>query len=369
VIVAVLTAAWPSHRHPAAGCFIRNLTNGLEGLGVSAPAIAPGPGAAGAASFANPLGRPKLRFPSPVLGLLYLLSATRACVSACRRLRPQAILAHWVLPTGPAAVVAGRRLGIPVVVWAHGSDLEVYAARGRLFAVLAGWVLRRAARVAAVSQSLADRARKLGAQDVCVLPMGVAPAFKRPPAAGARRDPFTVLYVGDLIPAKGVRTVLNARRLLGPGRAVRYCFVGAGPLRSEIERAGCRVVVGAGAAQVAARLDRSHVLVLPSRSEGTPLSVMEALCRGVPVVASAVGGIPDLVRPGREGLLLPVPVGPHALARALARLHDDRGLWDRLHAGAARRARDVPGVREVAERILAEIEQVVESYERERNGR
>jgi glycosyltransferase involved in cell wall biosynthesis len=185
--------------------------------------------------------------------------------------------------------------------------------------------------------------------------MGVAPAFKEVVAAPARAEPFTVLFVGDLIPSKGVRVVLNARRLLGPNRRVRHVFIGSGPLLEEVRRSGCTVVPAASAEQVAARLDESHVLVLPSRSEGTPLSVLEALCRGVPVIATRVGGIPEWVLSGREGLLLRAPASPHALARSIARVHDDRDLWQRLHEGALNRQQEILGTREVAARFLASI--------------
>ncbi len=365
--LGILTAAWPSRRYPATGCFIRNLTTAFTELGQRVAVVVPSPGThdgglTAVRGFPNPLGRPKLNHPTPLLGLLYLISAIRSSLEVFRRARPRALLVHWVLPTGPAGLVAARTLNVPLIVWAHGSDLEVYAARSGVFGRLAGWVVRNAAQVFAVSKSLADKAHRLGCSGVIRLPMGVASPFKELPPLAHRADPFTVLFVGDLIPSKGVRVVLNTRRLLGPKRRLRYVFVGTGPLVRELERSGSDVVCGADAGQVAALMDTSHVLVLPSRSEGAPVSVLEALCRGVPVIATSVGGIPEWIRPGREGLLLAPPATPHALARSIARVYDDRDLWQRLHEGSVRRGKAVLDAREVAARFLAELAAVLKPH-------
>jgi len=85
--------------------------------------------------------------------------------------------------------------------------------------------------------------------------------------------------------------------------------------------------------EVAAALDDSTLLVLPSRSEGLGRVIVEALCRGRPVLAAAVGGIRDIVRDGENGILVP-PGDTHALADALVRLLSDPVEAERLAAGA-----------------------------------
>jgi len=90
---------------------------------------------------------------------------------------------------------------------------------------------------------------------------------------------------------------------------------------------------------VARALDAATVLVLPSRSEGMGRVLVEAFCRGRPVVASRVGGIVDLVRDGENGLLV-LPQDPAALADALCRLLTDTALAERLAAGAKAGADD-----------------------------
>jgi len=367
--LVVLTAAWPSRRYPATGSFIRSLTQAIENRGFQTLVVAPATGAPRKGSnrvihFPQPLGRPKLRGVDPLGGLLYLVSCTRRVLAALRAAEPVLLLAHWVLPVGPAALLASRKEGVPLAVWAHGSDLAVYARRSRAFGALAAWVLQGADLVLAVSKDLAACASSLGAANVKILPMGVAPCFCRP-VEGEPAEPFTALFLGDFIPAKGIRTILTAKRLLGVTRKIRFIFVGSGPLRREIEEAGCELILNAPAPLVAGLLDRSHVLLLPSRSEGTPLSVLEALRRGVPVIATSVGGIPEWVSHGREGLLLgPVPSALE-LARALARLYDDRGFWRRLRRACIARAPEVPSSNRIAERFCAEISRAeIWRYER-----
>ena len=345
-----LTAAWPSRRFPRAGGFIRVLTQGMRAEGFDVRVVAPGArgGVEGAVGFPAPVVRLKAAAPSRVLQLLYVMSAAGACVREGRARPADALLVHWVLPSGPAALWAARRLGIPLYAWAHGSDLEVYAARGGFLRGAARAVVRGASGVFAASGSLCRKAAALGAAAVAHLPVGVASVFKNMPPAPRPDGPFTILFCGDFIPAKGVRELIAARRLLGSGRLARWVCAGAGPLGPALARAGFEVRVNLDAAGVAALMDASHVLVLPSISEGTPLVVQEALCRGLPVIASAVGGVGELVRSGREGLLLAPPVGGRALAQSIAELYDAPELRAALAGRAGARGAEVRAARETA---------------------
>ncbi len=355
----VLTAAWPSRGAARVGGFIRSLTSAQRERGFDIRVVAPGARVLGeeATGFPVLVKRLKLGTPGALAKAWYVLSAARTCLRVGRAWGPDAILVHWVVPTGPAALCAARRLGVPLYVWAHGSDLEVYAARSGVLSACARGVLRGAARVFAVSRSLQAKAAALGGTHVTHLAMGVADDFKGPGARAERDGPFTVLFCGDLLPSKGLRELLAARVLLGGKRPVRWICAGEGPLAPMLSRGGFEIRPGLPSYAVAALMDESHVLALPSRSEGTPLVVLEALCRGLPVAATAVGGIPDVVTHGLEGVLLAPPVRGRALAAALVDLYDNAPLREALAAHALARGATVPTATEVAERfrcILAE---------------
>ena len=137
-------------------------------------------------------------------------------------------------------------------------------------------------------------------------------------------------------------TLVRAIALLPPGSA-RATVVGDGPQREdvadEIRRLGAEGTVDLAGERddVADVLAAADVFVLPTLSEGLPMSVLEAMAAGLPVVAAAVGGVPELVDDGETGLLVP-PGRPDALAAALGRLAADPALRRRLGAAGRRRA-------------------------------
>ncbi len=360
------TAVWPGSRFPRAGCFIRTLHERLTALGLSEEIVAPFLGAGGerdVTRFPNPLGRLKISTPSMAGGLLYLASAFFAASALLRRIRPRAVLLHWVLPLGPVALAACRKERVPLIVWTHGSDLEVYAARGKLFRVIAKRVLRHSAKVFAVSDSLQAKAKALGAGDLSVLSMGIDEVFtETPPRRPAdRRSPgaaFQAVFIGDLIPAKGVDAILGAAGVLRDRRDIRLVFIGDGPLRTAVEQIDAVHHSCAEPEEIRRILDQSDLFLLPSRSEGAPLSLMEALARGVPVICSKAGGMPDFVRHGKQGILLDAPVRPRELARWIVRFADDGEFRARLRRGARRPERPINTVSQVAERFLTETKSV-----------
>jgi glycosyltransferase involved in cell wall biosynthesis len=242
------------------------------------------------------------------------------------------VLGSWAYPDGFAAVIAGHLLGVPSVVKLHGSDINVVAklpGPRRLTA----WALPQAAAVVAVSRALADEVVALGVprDRVAVVMNGVdAELFHPRDRAAARRalglaigDAPLAVYVGNLKEEKGSRELARAwplvlRALPGATLAV----VGGGPLRGELEAAlaplgeRVRMLGPRPLADVPAWMAAADVVVLPSHSEGTPNVVLEALASGRRVVASAVGGIPDLITRPELGALVPAK-DPAALADAL----------------------------------------------------
>lgn len=291
-------------------------------------------------------GRRLRQFPRlPVARLaLYLASGRRLARRAARRWSPDVVLGHWVLPSGLITRAVGGRPRPPSVLWAHGSDVHRYARRGagRKLARLAA---RGASRVLAVSGPLADAlVNGLGVDPgrVHVLPMGVAPCFTPGDRGAARRrlglgEGCHLLVVGDVVREKGIRELVTAvGRLRADGAPVRLHVIGDGPLRESLAAGtlpgGGQAIAGCGEAihclgrlpsdTLATWYRGADLLVHPSWAEGTPVVVMEALACGLPVVASAVGGIPDLLRGDARSTLVP-PRDPDALTAALRRFLEE----------------------------------------------
>ena len=113
--------------------------------------------------------------------------------------------------------------------------------------------------------------------------------------------------------------------------------------------------------EVARALDESTLLVLPSRSEGLPRVVIEAFCRGRPVIGARAGGIPDIVEDGVSGMLVPRE-DPAALAATLVRVLSDRDLQERLAGGARAGAeRWLQTPQQYADRVLDLVTRVAEA--------
>jgi glycosyltransferase involved in cell wall biosynthesis len=153
-------------------------------------------------------------------------------------------------------------------------------------------------------------------------------------------QPPAALFVGVLERYKAVDVLAEAWRLAAPRLpGAELHVVGGGSLREVVERLVAelpeqtRRTESLSTPEVARALDEATVLVLPSRSEGLGRVVVEAFCRGRGVVASGVGGIPDLVENGTTGLLV-APGDDRALADELVRVLQDRALAERLGSAA-----------------------------------
>jgi glycosyltransferase involved in cell wall biosynthesis len=296
------------------------------------------------------------------------------------------VLGTYLYPDACAAAALAGLLGIPHVIKAHGTDVDVVArwpSVQRPIAVALGsasWSL-------GVSRAMVAALVDLGAHAdrTVLLENGVDRGVFHPRDRAASRAALglpaqgrVVVFVGLLAEAKGVRELLAAWAQLRAeaGPPVHLVVVGDGPLRAEVARAAALAASDGGAARgllvapgalplqrVALHLAAADVFTLPSHREGTPNVVLEALASGCPVVATRVGGIPDVVAEGSTGLLVPPRSAPdlaRALRDALARAWSAEAVaasapasWDesgaRLHgllavaaaAGLPRRGHDV----------------------------
>jgi teichuronic acid biosynthesis glycosyltransferase TuaC len=243
------------------------------------------------------------------------------------------VLASWAYPDGFAGVVLARALGVPSVVKLHGSDINVNAKlpgpRRQL-----QWALPRAARVVAVSRALADEVAELGVarERIALVMNGVDGELFRPGDRAAARATLGLpagvpiaLYVGNLKESKGVLDLAAAFERLAARRGdAHLVVVGGGDARASLDAVAARLggrmhVLGPRPlAEVPTFMAACDVLALASWAEGTPNVVLEALASGRRVVASSVGGIPDLLHHPSLGELVP-PRAPDELADALDR--------------------------------------------------
>ena len=281
--------------------------------------------------------------------------------------RPEVVHAHGLRAGAVAAfALAGagwrRRHRCALVVTVHNAPPTARPA-GAVYAVLERIVAHRADAVTCVSGDLAARMRHLGAADVGLAivpaPPGTAPGSEEVAAAraglgGAGRP--VVLAVGRLAPQKGFATLLAAaaswqHREPGPVLAL----AGAGPLdqmlRAQADASGIRMRFLGQRGDVPALLAAADVVVVPSRWEGQPLIVQEALRAGRPLVASRTGGIPDLT--GEDAAVLVPPGDVAALVAAVLAVLDDPGLAARLSEAARARAAALPGEDAAVDAALA----------------
>lgn len=273
-----------------------------------------------------------------------------------REFAPDLVLSYWLYPDAYGAMRAAQRAGVPLVVGARGSDLRVRDAISRR---LTRPVLHAAQRILVVSEDLGRVAvRDYGADPARIraIPNGCDAAIFHPQPREAARSALgldaaaeLVVYVGRLVPEKGLRELLDAVRTLAPQRPrLQLALIGDGPMRAELEGRlaadpSLRVALpGAlGPQEVARWMAASDLVTLPSYSEGHPNVLVEALACGRPVVATPVGGIPEVVDTDC-GVLVPAR-DPAALAAGLADVLD-RG-WD-ASALARRFSRDWDAVAE-----------------------
>lgn len=315
--IAVFTTSYPRHADDFAGRFVSDAVERLTERGYSIEVVRPGTyrdfGLAydGGGIVANVRRRPWL---APFLFL--------SMVRALRRQAARADLvhAHWL---AGAAVAAFCRK--PFVVTLHGSisggpldDFRLCERHPRLVRFL----LRRARSVICVSEALRDAALGAGVENAVFIPNGIA----IPDHIAEETRPLEVFFTGRLSPEKGVQDLVRACE----GMNLVVC--GDGPLRELVPQTLGFVT----REELERRFEAAAVVVCPSRSEGFGVVCGEAMAHGKPVVACATGGLVNLVRDGRTGLLVE-PGDVAGLRAAILRLLGDHELRHRLGRAGRRR--------------------------------
>lgn len=286
-----------------------------------------------------------LRSPRFLIRTAALLPKMVCAADRMRREGIDHVHVHYATHPGLAGWVIHRLTGIPFSITVHGHDLFVN--RTMLVAKL-----REAAFIVAISEFnrrfLRDNVGDWTTPKVNVIRCGVrGPRNRAPASPRLRGERLEIMSVGTLEDRKGFHVLLEALPLLAErGIAFRCRIVGEGPNRAtlerQIDRLGLADVVELLGAKTEAEVERllasANCYVQPSvwgprgKGEGLPVALMEALAACLPVVASSIAGIPELIRPGESGWLVP-PEDPKAIADAFQEMERDP---DRAHAIAAR---------------------------------
>jgi len=357
--ILVLTTSYPTHEADPSGVFIAKLLQAIRKRGYSIGVLAPSDGTfrgkrslegiettrfgyfwprslerltrSGGGIPENLRGSLLAKIQLLPMMLVFLLRGIR------QALHSDVIYANWLGAgiVGAATSILTRK---PLVVSFRGDD--GYLARDRwVWRVLARWVIGRAATIAPVSRELLEIIRELGVPErKCHLPRfgvdtGMFYPSKRPAITGKE---VRLLFVGSLIERKGLHDLLQA--LSDPALAgVRLLVVGEGiqgPLLMELsEKLGLSKRtqwLGVQSPVAVAQLMRSvDLLSLPSYMEGRPNVVNEAMASGLPVVATRIGGIPDMVREGETAYLFE-PGNIEELRQCLLTLVRDADLRRRM---------------------------------------
>lgn len=358
--VALITRGYPSLAEPHQAPFVEVLARGLADQGAVVSVVAPrglgrgsarrdpdvdradrGRGLTVATTRHLSFSRRSLPGGISTFGLT-LRSFTRAAGRVVRRLpeRPSVLYGHFLYPSGYAAARLGNRLGIPAVVALGESSLEGYEADlGRAHVRETLGSLSAILSVSEENEAYCVERLGIAPERVTVIPNAVDLDTFRPMGRAAMRekhglpvDEPIVAFLGHFIDRKGPLRVLEALSKVPGARGV---FLGEGeqvPRGPEVLHAG-RVPH----AEVPEWLSAADVFVLPTRAEGSPNAVLEAMACGLPVVASSIPAVREVVDPA-QGLL----VGPddvESMARAIGRLLEDDVLRTTMAESALARAR------------------------------
>lgn len=374
VRVLIVSNMYTRHGEGGAGESIHRQALGLARLGVSVTAIRPRPllerrGFSGSLRpAATEQDGPIRIFDAPFWNLPVrhapALNA-RAVVRAVRHVTVRnglegvdLVHAHRLYPNGHVALDLARRLGVPALVSARGSDVHTHPHRMPGVKRLVTEVVEQADRVLAVSRDLAARIEGLATPSVPVRVVynGVdserfAPAADRAAVRarlGLPKEGVGLCFVGRLVEAKGLVELFEAFEALASEQPDLWlAAVGAGPLRDLLQSRAQAAGVGhrvflPGALphdRVPGWVQAADLFVLPSHNEGLPNVALEAMATGIPVVSTRIGGIPEAVADGRTGQLIPVGDVP-ALRQALGTLIRDEGRRRAMGRAGLNRVRE-----------------------------
>ena len=321
-------------------------------------------------------GVPVYRLPVPGPKPIASLTFTLAALPLIKRLNPDLIHAHELISPATTAIAARKLFGIPIVATVHGSGLssDVLRLKRRFVGKTRLKVLCREVAAFCVISAVIDG--ELAAEGVPVqkrvsIPNGVDTERFAPLTPAQKKvlrsrldlpmDVRIVIFVGRLVPEKRVDLltgIWSSVRETVPG--ARLLIVGSGPEEVELkQRADDGILFLGSQADVTPYLQVADLFVLPSVAEGLSLALLEALACGLPVIATSVGGNPEVIRHMETGWLTP-PNDPLALTEAIVTLLEDEELKSKLRENARAHAVQDYSLVKMADRLIDLYRQVLD---------
>ena len=273
-----------------------------------------------------------------VMPFFFLMSGMRRARDLARARRYDIIHVHWPMPMALLGWAARRGHPAPMVTTFYGIELRWVQSRLPFLRWLVRWAARSSAQAVAISTYTARELRKFVDVPVEVIPY-TAELASPANIARVQNGERSILFVGRLIERKGVAHLIRALSTVRRTVPARLVIVGDGPERSSLEHLAATTGI-AGHVEFLGRVSderlrrayaTADVFALPSvldarqDTEGLGVVLLEAMNYSVPVVASEIGGITDIVRHEETGLLVP-PADESALAAALTRVLTDRAM-------------------------------------------
>ena len=286
-----------------------------------------------------------------LLAIPYIISGFFKCIKICRKFKPDVIHAHWPFPHAYIALGSAKLFKIPLVLNFHGAELLLIRKK-KWVKPLLKFAISQAQAVFANSSFTASKIKALRNVDVEWSPYGTT---LETGTGNAEPHPvqgkFKILFVGRHIERKGICYLIEAAKYL-PRDQFEIRIVGVGDLTEELKKLASEsatpnsaeiIFTGKLSSEALANEYRTaNVFTLPAivdskgDTEGLGVVLIEAMELGLPIVASNVGGIPDVVIDGETGILVPEK-DPEALANAYKRLASNPELISQLLAGAQKR--------------------------------
>jgi glycosyltransferase involved in cell wall biosynthesis len=289
-------------------------------------------------------GAPSKMAKNPLFQLLaipYIISGSFSTLRACFKFKPQVIHVHWPFPHGFMAFFARLFYKAPIVLTFYGAELLLMQKKKWIKPFLK-FFIKHADLVIAISSFTAKKTKEIHPRKIEILPYGTTFSTPIPnPQSPIPNPQYKILFVGRHIERKGIEYLIKAAAMLDSEK-FQVRIVGVGDLTEELKKQAPEQVLFLGKIskdELAKEYQNANCFVLPSivdsrgDTEGLGVVLIEAVEYGVPIIASNVGGIPDVVIDKKTGLLVPEK-NPETLAAAIKELAENEDLQKTLVLGA-----------------------------------